>query len=250
MDIIDLLAGDSFIIFNKNFAKMYGLEEAVLLGAMCGYQKGFRNEEFYREQEKILEDTTLTLYSLRKSMKNLQNLGIIEINKRGIPAKLYYKINTDKLCECLSSRTIENDRSGCVEIYSSSECEIDSTIYNNNKQYKNKNKNNNKERKTDVSYDTILSEKIEDDNLRNAFYEFIKMRKLVKKPMTDRALQLMINKLYKISNNTDEAIKILEQSIINNWQDVYPLKDKYKDKNNKDWMSDLDNLNETIMSMF
>lgn len=120
---------------------------------------------------------------------------------------------------------------------------------NTNKSITKKLNTNNKERKTDASYDTILSEKIEDDNLRNAFYEFIKMRKLVKKPMTDRALQLMINKLYKISKNTDEAIKILEQSIINNWQDVYPLKDKYKDKNNNDWMSDLDNLNETIMSM-
>lgn len=126
MDIIELLASDNFIMYNKHIAKICGIEEAILLGAMCSYQKGFKNEEFYREQEKILDDTALTLYSLRKAMKTLQSLGILSIAKKGLPAKHYYKINSDVLAKCLSSRPIEND--------STSAFENDST---NNNYYKN-----------------------------------------------------------------------------------------------------------------
>lgn len=118
MDIIELLASDNFIMYNKHIAKMCGIEEAILLGALCSYQKGFKNKEFYREQEKILDDTALTLYSLRKAMKTLQSLGILLITKKGLPAKHYYKINTDALAKFLSSRPIENDSTSAFEINS------------------------------------------------------------------------------------------------------------------------------------
>lgn len=132
MDIIELLASDNFIMYNKHIAKICGIEEAILLGALCSYQKGFKNEEFYREQERILNDTALTLYSLRKAMKTLQSLGILSITKRGLPAKHYYKINTDTLAKFLSSRPIEND--------STSAFENDSTNNNYNKNNYNKEK--------------------------------------------------------------------------------------------------------------
>ena len=140
MDIIDLLAGDSYIIYNKEIAKLYGIEEAILLGAMCGYQKGFKNEEFYREQEKILEDTSLTLYGLRKALKTLVDLNIISYKKKGIPAKFYYKVNGQELYKLLMSRVCENDRSSDVENKRSSDVEnnITNNKNNNNNNYNNK----------------------------------------------------------------------------------------------------------------
>lgn len=127
MNIMDLLASDSYIIYNKEFAKKYSIESAILLGAMCGYQKGFKNEEFYREQDKILEDTSLSLYGLRNATKELQSMGVLQITKKGLPAKHYYKIDEYKLAEILgilSTRPIEND--------STREVENDMTINNNN----------------------------------------------------------------------------------------------------------------------
>lgn len=127
MDIISLLSSDNFIIYNKEFAKQYGVEEAILLGAMCSYQRGFKNEWFYREQEKIIEDTALKLYSLRTATKSLIRLGILEVKKMGIPAKSYYKINEEQLQRYLMSRTIENDRSSDCENDRSSDIENDTT---------------------------------------------------------------------------------------------------------------------------
>ena len=51
------------------------------------------------------------------------------------------------------------------------------------------------------------------------------MRKLIKRPLTNRALEMIINKLNSLSKDEKEQIKILDQSIINNWQNIYPIKE-------------------------
>ena len=228
MDIIDILAGDNFIIFNKEFAKKHGIEPAVLLGAMCGYQKGFRNEYFYREQDKILDDTGLTAYSLRNSVKVLQGLGIIEYEKRGMPAKYYYKVNAEGLERVLDfrkSRVDENVRSRDFEMINSCVCENDST-YNNN--YKNENKNNNKKEKEVHSFDNIINNYTENEILRNALIEFIKMRKANRKPVTSHGLELLLTGkggLFNLTGGDDGlAIDIVNQSIKNSWLGFFPLK--------------------------
>ena len=60
--------------------------------------------------------------------------------------------------------------------------------------------------------------------LKNTLKDFIKMRTKIKKPMTDKAITLLFNKLD--SYKDDVKIKMLNNSILNNWASVYPLKDK------------------------
>ncbi len=97
---------------------------------------------------------------------------------------------------------------------------IDKDINNIN----NTNINNKKERKKETNYDKIINSMVEDEEIKNSIYEFIKMRNLIKKPMTDRALTMLINKLEKLSSDKDIQIKILEKSILKNWTDIYELK--------------------------
>ena len=79
-----------------------------------------------------------------------------------------------------------------------------------------------KERKS--SYNDILDNMVTDPKLKEALIEFIKMRKLSKKPPTDHALELLIKKLNKLSSDPEIQIEIVEQSITNNWQGFFPLK--------------------------
>ena len=62
------------------------------------------------------------------------------------------------------------------------------------------------------------------------------MRKAIKKPLTKRGLELLISKLYKLTTNIDEQVEILNTSIMNNWQGIYPLK---KNKNSFDDFKEL-----------
>lgn len=87
------------------------------------------------------------------------------------------------------------------------------------------------ERKKETSYDKIINSMVEDEEIKNSIYEFIKMRNLIKKPMTDRALTMLINKLEKLSSDKDIQIKILEKSILKNWTDIYELKGDNNDGN-------------------
>lgn len=65
----------------------------------------------------------------------------------------------------------------------------------------------------------------EEARLIESLNDFAEMRKKIKKPLTNRALQIIINKLSTLSNgNVDIAIEILENSIANSWQGVFPLK--------------------------
>ena len=52
------------------------------------------------------------------------------------------------------------------------------------------------------------------------------MRKTIKKPVTDRALKTLLNKLDTITGNDDEKIEVLENSINNCWLSVYEPKNK------------------------
>ncbi len=64
--------------------------------------------------------------------------------------------------------------------------------------------------------------------LDEAIHEFIKFRKGMKKPMSDRAVTLMMNKLETLSNDKYEQVQILNQSIMQGWTGVYELKGENK----------------------
>ncbi len=83
-----------------------------------------------------------------------------------------------------------------------------------------------KKKKKRSTYNTIIDEYTKNEELKNTILEFIKMRTLIKSKMTDNALNLMLNKLDKLTNDDDMKIKILEQSIMNSWKSVFPLKEQ------------------------
>jgi len=75
--------------------------------------------------------------------------------------------------------------------------------------------------------DEMLDAYLIDGELREAFIDFIVMRKAKKRPLSPRALKMVINKLRELSNNETEQINIINQSILHNWDTVYALKNDY-----------------------
>lgn len=84
------------------------------------------------------------------------------------------------------------------------------------------------------SFDSIIDSYTQSEDLRNALLEFVKMRQRIKKPMTNYALTLLTKKLDKLATSTNMKLDILNQSIVNGWQDVYPLKSAGKQQANDD----------------
>ena len=86
-------------------------------------------------------------------------------------------------------------------------------------------------KKNETEFDQLINQNFSDEEVKNTIYDFIKMRKAIKKPLTTKGLELLIKKLYKLTINVDEQIEILNNSIMNNWQGIFPLKQEQKNNN-------------------
>lgn len=75
-----------------------------------------------------------------------------------------------------------------------------------------------------------------DTVLDGAFKAYVQMRVKIKKPMTDRAIELAMKELEKLSGgDADTAVAILEQSILNSWQGLFALKDRQQKVGGVNW---------------
>ncbi len=92
------------------------------------------------------------------------------------------------------------------------------------------------------TFEDVFSENQFPEELENTLRDFIDMRKTIKKPMTTRALELLIKNLRKLTNLEDEQIAILNQSIEHSWQTVYPLKTENNHSNSKGSINDFKDL--------
>ena len=107
------------------------------------------------------------------------------------------------------------------------ECNVTSNVKGNadvtqcNATDKNKNKTQNKTQSKKIKANAFEEFAQGDELLLEALKGFEDMRKDIKKPLTDKAKSLLINKLKKYPR--EEWVEILEQSIMNSWQGIFPL---------------------------
>jgi hypothetical protein len=108
-----LLSSTAFIVLNKELAKRVGLKEAVLLADLISKEEyfianGMTDGWFFNTEANIEKDTTLTAYQQRKCLKTLKKEGLIEVKRKGIPAKQYFKINEQLVVKFLNNLSATN----------------------------------------------------------------------------------------------------------------------------------------------
>ena len=152
-----LLSSSAFLVLNKQLAKQIGLKPSILLADLISKEEyfianGMTDGWFFNTESNIRNDTTLTPFQQRKSLKVLKEKGLIETQRRGIPAKQYFKINEQQVIKFLNNLS-----------------EIKLTTINNNKEIKIKNKYF---KKPSVSEIEFYSKQKEYKIDAEAFYDF------------------------------------------------------------------------------
>ena len=145
---------------------------------------------------KDLKQNPITTYKRLKILENLQILNIKSNNKFSVVTVVNYGLYQS---EEIKRNTKRNNKGTTRE------------------QQGNTNKND-KNDKNDKKYKIIRSP------IEIAIDDFKEFRKKIKKPMTDRAVELLVNKLNKLASDDETKIAMLNQSIVNGWQGVFPLK--------------------------
>lgn len=72
----------------------------------------------------------------------------------------------------------------------------------------------------------------------NSLIEFIEFRRSIKKPLTELGVNKIINQLTKWGYNTNQIIEVLDNSIMNNWQGIFQLKETIYKNNSKKIVKD------------
>ena len=106
--ICNLLSSTGYIMCNKSFARKYGVNTSIVLGELCSVFEVFKGNEFFLQMEKLEYSTALSAHQIRKAMSILEELGILSVKKKGIPAKNWYNIDEENLISVLSD-CIKND---------------------------------------------------------------------------------------------------------------------------------------------
>ena len=218
MSVVQLLAQKNFITYSKVIAKLYGVNAAILLGAMCGYQSCHNDEEFYKTQDEISDDTCLGIYEIKEGLKILKAVGILRVTRKGMPAQNYYYVTANKLAEILLTSEVKITQQDVENSDNNT-----SSSNNINIQKKKEEKNNNK--RATVGESTVESIiETQDERLQEPLRNFVEMRKAIKRPITARGLELAVKKLQQMTSNIAEQVDIVNQSTMNSWQGFFPLK--------------------------
>lgn len=124
---------------------------------------------------------------------------------------------------------------GWLGIKSSLETSKNRGLHNiKTKQKQNENKiKTNKKQTSSISTSISINNYFNNKELNTIFKEFLNMRKKLKAVNSERAINTLINKL----NNYDDETKyrMIEQSIIKSWKDVYELKEDKPKANVPEW---------------
>ena len=157
----------------------------------------------------------LTTQKVRTILKKFEKEGYIQFLTSGSKGKesTLKIILKDKLFnqqQCNNYSTNKSEQLQGVEGLPNN------NVTTNQQHYKDKKNNNN----------ILIDSYTQNDDLKTTINDFISMRNKIKKPVTQRALKGILNKLDSFTNNDFEKILILENSIENCWLSVYELKNK------------------------
>lgn len=185
-------------------------------------EKGFcwASNSYFAELYKVTKET------ISRLIKNLADGGYITIElvydgKEIIGRKIYIEssITIDKNINTPIDKNVNTS-------YQNNQDPIDEKVKDNNTI------NNNKKEKGKTEFDEVINSYAENQDLKNAIYEFIKYRKSIKATLTTLALKKNLNKLNNISSSDKEKIAILENSIMNGWKGLFPLSEAERPKAN------------------
>jgi hypothetical protein len=170
---------------------------------LVGYQKVLLQPgQFVFGRKVASKETRLSERTIRtclEKLKSMQNLTIKTTNKFSIISI----VNWDNYQNETTSKTTNKRPAN------------DQQTTTNNKGNKG-NKENNKD-------NTIELPEWLDGTLWN---DYLEMRKSIKKPATLKAQKIAINKLVEFKEQGSNPNAIVEQSIMNSWQGLFPLKEQ------------------------
>jgi len=108
-DVLRRVLSDRPIAFHPALARAFGgINEALFFQQIAYWSdKGADPEWIYKSQVELEEETCLSSYQQKQARDRLKRLGVLEDDRRGVPARLYYRIVWDALFRLLETANLD-----------------------------------------------------------------------------------------------------------------------------------------------
>jgi len=92
------------IAYHRIYSKITGsITAGLLLSQLLYWAKTMEYKEFYKTDKDFADELGMGLYELKGAKKKLNDLGLVSIKRKGVPAKTYYKVNVEKVITLITS---------------------------------------------------------------------------------------------------------------------------------------------------
>lgn len=181
----------------------------------------------------ICKESNTAVVSALNELKTLGYMKIDKVRKENGTFEYIYNIYEKPIAESPSIEKPAIEKPDLENPCMDNVPQLNTNILNTNElntDKQNTNKLNTKKRTVEEK-EKIKKEKESyyplDEKLDKAFADYVENRKAIKKPMSDIAIDRAIKKLDSLTNDPDEKIEILNQSIVGGWSGLYPLKKEH-----------------------
>ena len=178
----------------------------------CGWKEWFTETDLWIERSVGISRRETVL----KALNLLKQKGFIDFKRgerKGQPSRY-------KILPLINSGYDSGKDSAYNSGYDSGKDSVKDSVRNSDiPKHKTKTKNN-------IQSGDFFKESNESAEIKSLLFDFEEMRKKNKKPMTNKAKELFLSKLEKMSNGNEQIKRaLLEQSIEHGWLTLYELKE-------------------------
>jgi hypothetical protein len=101
-------------IVNKSMARfLESNDSAIILAELIFLKRQHPKVDMpFLQQDKLADRCNVSIHKLRTCLNNLRKHKLVDIVKRGMPAKNHFKINYDQIITIMSKNTVDHQSSG------------------------------------------------------------------------------------------------------------------------------------------
>ena len=113
MKLKKIIGNNAHWTLNKSLVKQLGLAETLVLQHIIDLtESAFKRDEIFQPINQMAEELGITEYNVKQAVTKLKDVGLINVERRGIPYKNYYSVNGEMVMDFMSgsnSPTIESN---------------------------------------------------------------------------------------------------------------------------------------------
>ncbi len=109
-DVLRRVLSDRPIAFHPELARAFGgINEALFFQQIAYWSdKGDDPDWIYKSQVELEAETCLSAYQQKQARDHLKRLGVLQDARRGVPARLYYRINWEATFRFLETTNLDS----------------------------------------------------------------------------------------------------------------------------------------------